>query len=362
MWGGGVRLLSQDIERRSNRHMDVVAVLAVICGVLFYSGVREGSWLHILVLTALRLYLQGVSVRISERTDLSLGTSAVLPMIYLTGITPAMAISVILGIYDGIVNKKQWRRTMFNAAQFALSALFAALSLEYLTSVLGSTGLGLVVSVTIATAVYVFCNIGLVCHIVAMWRGVSWWNQITMVLKMSSFSSLSSGFIGIIFTFFVISYDFWGLIAFSALLVNLSGLLKAAAEVSAERAKREELEEELVIDDMTGANNFRYLNNWLSDPSEETMALLFMDIDNFAEFNNSHGHAEGDRVLRQVVETIHQSIRADDQVIRYGGDEFVVFLKEMDAKGAERVAQRIMDNLATLKDPKWSRPITVSLG
>ncbi|HBN95265.1 MAG TPA: hypothetical protein DDZ66_03115 [Firmicutes bacterium] len=359
---GGVCLLSRDVEQRSNRNMYFITIITVILGVIFYRGIREGSWLNILVFAALRLYLQGVSVRISERTDISLGTSAVIPMIYLTGSAPAMAISILLGIYDGIRNKKPWRRTMFNAAQFALSSLFAALSLEYLTNLLGGTGLGFVVAVTIATGVYIFCNIGLVCYIVAIWRSISWWAQMKTVLRMSFFSSLSSGFIGIIFTFFVISYGFWGLIAFSMLLVNLSGLLKAAAEVSAERALRAELEEELVIDEMTGANNFRYLNNWLSEPSDEQIALLFMDIDNFAVFNNTYGHAEGDKVLRKLVETIHRSVRTDDQVIRYGGDEFVVFLEGMDAQGARGVAERIMDNLASLKDPKWSQPITVSLG
>ena len=359
---GGVCLLSKDIDRRSNRSMYCITVITVVMGILFYSGVRKGSWLHLPVLVVLQMYLLGVSVRINERTDISLRTSTVVPMIYLTGATPAMIISILLGIYDGIRNKKEWRRTMFNAAQFALSALLASLSLEYLTSVLGTTGFGLVVAVTVATGVYIFCNIGLVCYIVAIWKDVSWWIQMRTVLKMSLFSSLSSGFIGIIFTFFVMSYGFWGLIAFALLVVNLSGLLKAAAEVSAERALREELEEELIIDEMTGANNFRYLNNWLSEPSQDDIALLFMDIDDFAVFNNTYGHAEGDKVLKRLVETIHHSVRADDQVIRYGGDEFVVFLKGMDASGALRVAERIMDNLAALKNPKWSEPITVSLG
>ena len=355
-------MLSKDVNQRSNRNIYCITIITVVLGAIFYSGVREGSWLHILILAALQLYLQGVSVRISERTDISLGTSAVIPMIYLTGATPAMAISVLLGIYDGMRKQKDWRRTMFNAAQFALSALLATLSLEYLTSLLGTAGFGFVIAVAVATGVYIFCNIGSVCYIVAIWRGISWWAQMKAVLKMSFFSSLSSAFIGIIFTFFVISYGFWGLTAFSVLLVNLSGLLKEAAEVSAERALREELEEELVIDEMTGANNFRYLNNWLSEPSEEELALLFMDIDNFAVFNNTYGHAEGDKVLKKLVETIHQSVRADDQVIRYGGDEFVVFLKGMDVSGAQRVAERIMENLASLKNPKWSEPITVSLG
>ena len=62
------------------------------------------------------------------------------------------------------------------------------------------------------------------------------------------------------------------------------------------------------------------------------------------------------------MEIINQSVRDDDQVIRYGGDEFVVLLKGMDAEGAQHVAGRIMDNLALLKGSRWVEPITVSLG
>ena len=151
---------------------------------------------------------------------------------------------------------------MFNAAQFAISRLVATLVLEYLKQVLGTTGAGLVVALIVATVVYIVCNIGFVCYVVANWRGISWFTQMRLVLQMGSFSSFSSGFIGIIFTYFAISYGFWGIVLFAILLVNLSGLLKAAAEVSAERALRQELEEELVIDEMTGAYNFRFLNNW----------------------------------------------------------------------------------------------------
>ncbi len=349
-------------ERRLNLNITIVILLAVILGIVFYSGFREGTFLVMVILAALQVYLQGVTVRIGERTDISLGTAAVLPTIYLCGATPIMLISVLLGLYDGIRKKKRWLRTLFNSAQFALAALFATLVFEYLVSFLGGTWLGLVVASITATLIYIISNIGMVFSAVAVMRGVTWWAQCKEGFPVAVYSSFSSGFIGIIFAFFVMSYGFWGVIAFSILLVNLSGLLKAAAEVSAERALRRELEEELVIDEMTGAYNFRYLNNWLSEPSEEEMSLLFMDIDDFGVFNNTYGHAEGDKVLKKLVETITHSVRADDEVIRYGGDEFVVFLRGLDAEGAKRVAGRILDNLNASTNPKWVQPITISLG
>lgn len=345
-----------------NWNMAVIIVIALVLGVVFNSGFREGTWLITIILAALQIYLQGILVSIGERTSISLGTAAVLPTIYLCGATPIMLISVLQGLCDGIKNKKRWLRTLFNSAQLALSALLATLAFEYLISLFGDAWLGLLVASVAATLIYIISNLSLVFRAVAAWKGISWWAQLKEGFPVAAYSSVSSGFTGIIFAFFVMSYNIWGVITFSMLLIDLSGLLKAAAEVSAERALRRELEEELVIDEMTGAYNFRYLNNWLSESSEDKMSLLFMDIDDFAAFNNAYGHAEGDKVLRRLVEIITESVRADDVVIRYGGDEFVVFLKGLDTKGAGRVADRILDNLRLSNDSKWEKPITVSLG
>ncbi len=358
---GGDHLLER-LEQRMNRYREIVAIVAMILGIIFYSGYRSGSWPYIVVLAVLQIYLHSGSVSIDDRSYISLGTSAILPMILLCGTTPSMLISAFKGIYDGLKNRKAWRRTLFNAGQFALSTLAASLCFNKVSRLAGSTGLGLIVASGAATVAYVVCNIGLVRYLVAMIKGVTWWSEFKTSLQVNFLSSWSSGFIGIIFAFFVLRYELFGLLAFSALLIILSWLLQATAEVGAERALRKELEEELIIDEMTGAYNFRHLNNWLSEPTDEEVSLLFMDIDNFAVFNDTYGHAEGDRVLRLLVETIEGSIREGDQIVRYGGDEFVVFLRGMDAEKAKHVAERIMENLAKLKDPKWDDPVTVSLG
>ncbi len=351
-----------NVLQRMDRFREVVIIVAVILGVVYYSGFPARSWHVILLFVALHLFLQSVSVSIDDWTDISLGTAAILPMIFLLGATPAMLIAAVKGIYDGITHKKQWRRTFFNAAQFAIATLVATRSFETLRGMLGDIWFGLPLALAVATVIYIFGNMGTVSYLLAISNGVSWWRQMCSVLEISLLSSMSSGYIGIIFTFFVMSYGFWGLIAFAGLLIVLSRLLQAAAEVSTERILRKELEEELVIDEMTGAYNFRYLNNWLNTSSEEAMSLLFMDIDDFAVFNNTYGHAEGDKVLRLLVDTINRGIRSDDHVVRYGGDEFVIFLKGMNAEGAEVVAERIVNDLAAQDNGHWENPITVSVG
>ena len=340
----------------------VTAVISIVLGIVFYRSPDWANWPFMLILGALMLYLQAVVVRMGDRIEYSLSTAAVLPLIYLCGLAPAMVISAIQGIYDGIMHKKEWQRTMFNAAQFAICTFLGSLALEHATGVFGSEGFGLVVVLSGSILVYILANIAIVCLLVSIWRGVTWLDQIRALGWPNFYSNLSNAFIGIVFTFFAISYGFWGVVGFSALLLNLSGLLKAAAEASSERVRRRELEEELVVDEMTGAYNFRYLNNWLGDSREERMALLFIDIDDFTVYNNTYGHSEGDKVLRLFVETVNNSVRAGDRVVRYGGEEFVVLLKNMSGEAAQRVAERIKGNLDSLQNTCWTKPITVSIG
>jgi diguanylate cyclase (GGDEF)-like protein len=77
-----------------------------------------------------------------------------------------------------------------------------------------------------------------------------------------------------------------------------------------------------------------------------TFALLFVDLDRFKNINDSLGHAFGDRVLIEAAARIQQTLREVDTLCRVGGDEFIAFLQEADAIGAEIVARRILEKLA----------------
>ena len=128
------------------------------------------------------------------------------------------------------------------------------------------------------------------------------------------------------FTLFVAHYSTWGIVLLGLVFVQFSRFIEMGIRMSIERRMRQELEQELLIDTKTGVYNFRYLNEWLSNPVVEPTAVLFIDIDDFKVFNDRHGHAVGDQVLVSLAQLIRSVIRAGDKVIRYGGEEFVVLL------------------------------------
>jgi diguanylate cyclase (GGDEF)-like protein len=78
------------------------------------------------------------------------------------------------------------------------------------------------------------------------------------------------------------------------------------------------------------------------------VAILFVDLDDFKRVNDSWGHEAGDRVLVAVAKRLRGCLRPSDTAARMGGDEFALLLEDLeDSRGAERVAQRILEELRT---------------
>lgn len=79
----------------------------------------------------------------------------------------------------------------------------------------------------------------------------------------------------------------------------------------------------------------------VNDGREESFALLFIDLDNFKYYNDTFSHEIGDFLLQEVSKIMTSNVRSNDVVGRYGGDEFVILLREGDYEVAKNIAQRI---------------------
>jgi diguanylate cyclase (GGDEF)-like protein len=94
--------------------------------------------------------------------------------------------------------------------------------------------------------------------------------------------------------------------------------------------------------------------------TKEPLSLLILDVDYFKRFNDDYGHPAGDRMLRNLAETMLQTARTTDLVARYGGEEFGIILPETDADGAFIIAERIR---VAVETRRWDdRAVTVSIG
>ncbi|HKP45796.1 MAG TPA: sensor domain-containing diguanylate cyclase [Pyrinomonadaceae bacterium] len=105
-------------------------------------------------------------------------------------------------------------------------------------------------------------------------------------------------------------------------------------------------------DDLTKLHNARYLRQFLLNEIRRarrygsSVAALFLDLDDFKQVNDAHGHLAGSHVLMEMAAVILSSIRDTDAVARYGGDEFVIVLPDTGIDLAGTVAERIREKIA----------------
>lgn len=126
-----------------------------------------------------------------------------------------------------------------------------------------------------------------------------------------------------------------------------------------------------VTDDVSGFYNTRFLHQHLdrllksSGNNAQEVSLVFMDLDNFKEVVDTHGHLLGSKVLKEVAETVAGSLEEEDRIVRYGGDEYVIILPDQDKKAALKKIvgiRNVLDETIFLKDDGFHVKLTASYG
>ncbi|MBZ4423024.1 diguanylate cyclase [Myxococcus sp. RHSTA-1-4] len=107
------------------------------------------------------------------------------------------------------------------------------------------------------------------------------------------------------------------------------------------------------VDDLTRLFNTRYLHLVLDREVQDSLqtqrpfSLLFLDLDHFKSINDTHGHLVGSKLLVETARVVKGCVRDHDVVARYGGDEYVVLLRNTDSGGSLKVAERIRRTMET---------------
>lgn len=121
----------------------------------------------------------------------------------------------------------------------------------------------------------------------------------------------------------------------------------------------------IFTDPLTHLNNRMYIDIIKAkiEKSKVKLGILMIDIDNFKNINDQYGHTVGDLVLKEIAKTIKISIKSYDEVIRYGGEEFVVILYRCDEKFLPIIGERLKNQIKKIKFPKYGKLfVTVSIG
>jgi len=128
------------------------------------------------------------------------------------------------------------------------------------------------------------------------------------------------------------------------------------------------IQQQAETDKLTGIYNRRHFETSLELEIQRArrygapLALLMIDVDNFKELNDSHGHLMGDRILYRLARECESCLRTSDVFCRYGGDEFAVIAPETSAQAAMTMARRMRQNIDALRTGQSLGILGISIG
>ncbi len=134
---------------------------------------------------------------------------------------------------------------------------------------------------------------------------------------------------------------------------------------------REKLRLQALRDPLTGLLNRRFVEEWINrevartDYSGRSFGVIMADIDHFKQINDVHGHDAGDQLLKAVADAIRSALRTGDLPCRYGGEEFLLMLADIDIAVLTARADEVRIRVAEVRVEHRGAPlpgVTLSVG
>ncbi|MEC8051095.1 MAG: GGDEF domain-containing protein [Myxococcota bacterium] len=149
-----------------------------------------------------------------------------------------------------------------------------------------------------------------------------------------------------------------------------SFILKYIGSGNVEAVYHEEIYRMMITDGLTGIANRRKLDEAMENEFLRAkrygrpLSIAILDADHFKKVNDTHGHIVGDFVLKKLATLFQQNIRREELLGRYGGEEFVVVMPEVDSSGAFQLAEKLRKTVegTVFKSGEAELPVTISVG
>lgn len=153
-------------------------------------------------------------------------------------------------------------------------------------------------------------------------------------------------------------------------LTEAQNYIEEALPIMQAKRYAQELESIATQDQLTGLYNRHYLDISLSQIEagtkrrNTTLGVLLCDMDNFKAINDTYGHQAGDTALTELADILRATVRGSDLIIRYGGEEFLILLQDIETQEEMVVAEKIRKAVAshTFQLPDGAQTQTLSIG
>lgn len=215
---------------------------------------------------------------------------------------------------------------------------------------------------------YMFLIFLIFAMIVVVARNIK--KNIHAYIYLLSFSTLG------VYTYYAVTYEFKGgyfvlnspmiyimILALTPMINAFESFSEKERSIQLERQLKEEAFMDAMKDRLTGVWNKRYLDFMMFGEKEEIWMSL-IDIDDFKKINDSYGHLAGDHVLRSIASVMEKATKETDEVIRYGGDEFLIVSSHRNQDSLTKLAEKIRSSVENLEIEydDTSIKVTLSIG